>query len=204
MADTLHYSDVIMTPMASQITGVSIGYLTVCSNADQRKHQSSASLAFVRGIHHDRWIPRTKASNAENFSIIWRHHESGVVRSDKLIDTQTRHQSNYCFVRFPHSTLLSQLCVTDFCDSHDDVIKWKHCPRYWPFVRGIHLLPVNSPYKVQWRGALMFYLIWVWIKGWVNNRETGDLRRYRTHYDATVLCCRQWLVPYYAPNHFPN
>ena len=43
-----------MRAMASQITGVSIVYLTVCSGADQRKHQSSASLAFVRGIH--RWL----------------------------------------------------------------------------------------------------------------------------------------------------
>ena len=39
---------------------------------------------------------------------------------------------------------------------HDDVIKWEHFPRYWPFVRGIHRSPVNSPHKGQWRGALMF------------------------------------------------
>ena len=44
---------------------------------------------------------------------------------------------------------------------HDDVIKWKHFPRYWPFVRGIHRSPVNSPHKGQWRGALMFSLICV-------------------------------------------
>ena len=42
---------------------------------------------------------------------------------------------------------------------HDDVIKWKHFPRNWPFVRGIHRSPVNSPHKGQWRGALMFSLI---------------------------------------------
>ena len=48
---------------------------------------------------------------------------------------------------------------------HDDVIKWKHFPRYWPFVRGIHRSPVNSPHKGQWRGALMFTLICVWING---------------------------------------
>ena len=36
---------------------------------------------------------------------------------------------------------------------HGDVIKWKHFPRYWPFVRGIHRSPLNSPHKVQWRGA---------------------------------------------------
>ena len=70
---------------------------------------------------------------------------------------------------------------------HDDVIKWKHFPCYWPFVRGIHRYPVNSPHKGQWRGALMFSLICVWINGWENNRETGDLRRHRVHYDVTVM-----------------
>ena len=71
--------------------------------------------------------------------------------------------------------------------SHDDVIKWTHFPRYWPFVRGIHRSPVNSPHKGQWRGALMFTLICTRIKRWVNNREAGDLRRYRGHYDVTVM-----------------
>ena len=42
---------------------------------------------------------------------------------------------------------------------HYDHIKWKHFPRYLPFVRGIHRSPVNSPRKGQWRGALMFSLI---------------------------------------------
>ena len=50
----LHYGDVIMGAMASQMTSLMIVYSTVYS--DQRKYQSSASLAFVRG---DRWIPRT-------------------------------------------------------------------------------------------------------------------------------------------------
>ena len=70
---------------------------------------------------------------------------------------------------------------------HDDVIKWKHFPRYWPFVRGIHRSSVNSPHKGQWCGALMFSLICVWINDWVNNREAGDLRRYRAHCDVTVM-----------------
>ena len=70
---------------------------------------------------------------------------------------------------------------------HDDVIKWKHFPRNWPFVRGIHRSPVNSPHKGQWRGYLMFSLICVWINGWANNREAGDLRRYRAHYGVTVM-----------------
>ena len=70
---------------------------------------------------------------------------------------------------------------------HDIVIKWKQFPRYWPFVRGIHRSPVNSPHKGQRRGALMFSLIFVWINSWVNNREAGDLRRHRAHYDAIVM-----------------
>ena len=46
-----HYGDVIMGPIATQITSLTIVYSTVYSDADQRKHQSSALLAFVRGIH---------------------------------------------------------------------------------------------------------------------------------------------------------
>ena len=71
--------------------------------------------------------------------------------------------------------------------SHDDVIKWKHFPLYWSFVRGIHRSSVNSPDKGQWRGAFMFSLICVRINGWVNNGEAGDLIRYRVHCDVTVM-----------------
>ena len=77
---------------------------------------------------------------------------------------------------------------------HDDVIKWKHFPRYWPFVRGIHRSPVNSPHNGQWRGAL-FSLICAWINGWVNNGDAGDLRRHRAHYDVIVMksAKRNWI-----------
>ena len=47
-------------------------------------------------------------------------------------------------------------------DSHDYVMKWKHFPYFWQFVRGIHRSPVNSSHKGQWRGALMFSLICAW------------------------------------------
>ena len=53
MTQADHYNDVIMGTMASQITSLTIVYWTVCSGVDQRKHRSSALLAFVRGIH--RW-----------------------------------------------------------------------------------------------------------------------------------------------------
>ena len=78
----------------------------------------------------------------------------------------------------------------------DDVIKWKHLPRNWPFVRGIHRSWVNSLHKGQWRGALMFSLICVWIDNWINNHEAGDLRCYRTHYDVIVIF---WYYPQSQP-----
>ena len=77
---------------------------------------------------------------------------------------------------------------------HDDVIKWKHFPHYWPFVRGIHRFPVNSPHKGQWRGALMFSLIWARTNGWVNKGEASDLRCHRAHYDVIVMLTTQWTV----------
>ena len=86
----------------------------------------------------------------------------------------------------PHINYFSSSSSHD-STRHDDVIKWKHFPRYWPFVRGIYRSPVNSPHKGQWRGALMFTFICARINGWVNNREAGDLIRYRTHYDVIVM-----------------
>ena len=77
--------------------------------------------------------------------------------------------------------------VSSWWVHHDDVIKWKHFPRNWPFVREIHRSPVNFPHKGQWRGALMFSLIYAWINDWVNNREAGDLRRQHGHYDVIVM-----------------
>ena len=53
----------------------------------------------------------------------------------------------------------SNICEHDFCRVHHDVIKWKHFPRYWPFVREIHRSPMNSNHKGQWRGALIFSVI---------------------------------------------
>ena len=91
--------------------------------------------------------------------------------------------------------------------SHDDVINWKHFPRFWPLVRGIHRSPVNSSHKDQWREALMFSLICAWINGWVNNGEAGDLRRHRAHYDVIVNnasglphSCTQWGSHMYHPS----
>ena len=69
---------------------------------------------------------------------------------------------------------------------------WRHQMEIFPALlvlcAGNSPVPMNSPHKGQWRRALMFSLICVWINDWVNNREAGDLRRHRGHYDVNVMC----------------
>ena len=72
--------------------------------------------------------------------------------------------------QYPRLDQMSEAGVSNDISEPDDVIKWKHFPRTWPFVRGIYRSPVTSPHKGQWHGALMFSLICAWINSWVNNR----------------------------------
>ena len=99
---SIHYSDVIMGLMASQITGPTIIYSTVHSGADQRKHQSSASLAFVRGIH--RWPvnsphkgPVTRKMFLFDDAIMEKHRLS--IKSLWPSDVISRHISGSTLVR---------------------------------------------------------------------------------------------------------
>ena len=69
-----HYNDVIMGMMASQITSLKIVFSAVYSDADQRKHQSSVSLAFVQGIHRGPLNSPHKWPVTRNVSVWWRHH----------------------------------------------------------------------------------------------------------------------------------
>ena len=117
-----------------------------------------------------------------------------------LVDDHTLKESNLFMIRDICANALENtsywarktpryifLYFLTLCAYNDDVIKWKHFPRYWPFVQGIHRRPVNSPHKGQWRRALMCSLICDWINGWVINHEDGDLRRHRAYYDVTVM-----------------
>ena len=69
-------------------------------------------------------------------------------------------------------------------DLHDDIIKWKHYSRYWPFVPGIGEFPAQRPVTQSF--AVFFDLCLV-INGWVNSHEAGDLRRHCTDYDVIVM-----------------
>ena len=108
--------------------------------------------------------------------------------------------------------------TTQLITTHDDVIKRKHFPRNWPLCGEF-----TGPGEVSTQRPVtrsFDALICVWINGWVNNREAGDLRRQRGHYDVIVMTelvdCRQlhlsrtWIIQklfhdmhvswyYYAP-----
>ena len=151
-----------------------------------------------------RWISLTKVSDAELWCFLWSAPEYTVEQTMKklviwdagaLIMTSlymflcvlacSRIQSS-CHMWISRYVTVMQYSL-HHKSVHDDVIKFKHVPGYRPFVWGIHRSPMNSPHKGQWRGALMFSLICVWINGWVKNRKAGDLRHHHAHYDATVM-----------------
>ena len=143
-----HYSEVTMSAMASQITGISGVCSTVCWGAHQRQHQSSSSLAFVREIH--RWpvnSPHKGPVTRKMFPFSWRHR--GILLTNSPgVGVSKPISPVPIFFEFPLVTYwtwpsyltgvtLAQL-RWHLSNMHDDVIKWKHFPRNWPFVRGIH------------------------------------------------------------------
>ena len=86
-----------------------------------------------------------------NYSLIFEN-------SVKYSSTRSQDQVFHKHFKYMLRSLLSLYQLnTDHNALDEDVIKWKHCPRDWPFVRGIHRSHVNSPHKGQWRGTLMFF-----------------------------------------------
>ena len=71
---------------------------------------------------------------------------------------------------------------------HNNVIRRKHFPCYWPFVRGIHWSLVDSPHKGQWCRALMFSLMCTWTNAWTNMGIACDLSSHVVH--VTSLLCQ--------------
>ena len=121
---TIHYDDVRMGAIASQITSLTIVYSTVYSDADQRKHQSSASLAFVWGIHRDRWIPRTKGQlQGKSFHLMtssWFFTQLHVIPFDTNTPNIHLHLTRVFKARQLHSI---QKVVTSSAVSSADVLK---------------------------------------------------------------------------------
>ena len=90
-----------------------------------------------------------------------------------------------CPVKFK-SQSVKILTTLTFVPIHDDVIKWKHFPHYWPFVWEINRSPVDSPRRSQWHGALMLPFTCAWTNGWANKRNASDFRRHRAHSHCIV------------------
>ena len=118
---------------------------------------------------------------------MWRYHicDVTVVMADTVLCSLTT--ASNVNPRADFADDFSQMRLDGAKPVHDDVIKWRQFPRSWTFVRGIPRSPVNSPHKGQWRGASMFPLIYAWMNVWANNRQAGDLRDHRAHYDVTVV-----------------
>ena len=127
-----HYSDVIISTMASKITGISIVYLNICARADQRKHQSSVSLAFVRAIH---WWPVnslhkgpvTRKMFPIDDVIIWSSQSS--CSYYVLLSTISLRMPS--LVRFDSLRHVVRHLVHPY---HDTFMSWWYLPRTWPSV----------------------------------------------------------------------
>ena len=146
-----HYNDVIMTTMTSQIASLTVVYSTVYSDADQRKHQSSASLAFVWGIHRDRWIPRTEGQlRGKCFHLMTSSCIEKVTPGAQFKSDQTFQWFNLCPL-----TQLRGYCGYGL-SQWETILKWLHtkndpCNCAQDFVVSIHGVCNEISMEILWR-----------------------------------------------------
>ena len=149
-----------------------------------RRRSKKASKSRVTGLCEGN-PPSQSVSNVENVFIhlmtsSWRdrfwmylHFLSFVDATNLNPSWKTRTRLSYSVCR----DVGSRATHGAEASAHDDVIKWKHFPRYWPFVRGIRRSPGIPHKKASDAEFCFFSLICARINGWVNNGEAGDLRR---------------------------
>ena len=108
------------------------------------------------------WLPLCQWSNPEGYGYI-----------NGLYQTTTKHNKAWT------------VCI--MWGMHDDV-KWKHFPRYWPFVMGNNQSPVDSLIKASDVpcGDFIFSVICAWTNSWAKNQDACDLRHHYNHYDVAV------------------
>ena len=163
-----------MGAMASQITSVSSVYSTVCSGVDQWKYQSSASLAFVRGIYG--W-PVNSPHKGPVTRKMFPFDDVIII----LLITTLCHKGGKCDdywiwgimfvkhimpgIKLECSRNSKRLLI------HGDVIAWKRFPYNWPFVRGIHCASMNSTSDSRtegpWCYTLNIYFLLAWASRWI-------------------------------------
>ena len=187
-----------MGTMASQITSLTIVYSTVYSGADQRKHQSSASLAFVRGIHRSpvnsprKWpVTRKMFPFDDVITKTWSEQWPKPSKSDignrssyfdYVLEVSLRLMLNEAWWHHQMETFFALLtvCVGNLLVTGE-----------FPSQR-----PVTRSFDIVFDLHLK--------NGWVNNRDASDLRRHRAYHDVTVMktsetttyitCYHAWLL----------
>ena len=124
--DWIHYGDGIMGTMVSQITSLTTVYSTVYSDADQRKHQSSASLAFVRPVNSPHKWQVTRKMFPFDDVIMYREQQWRSDGSPSVsIDGVSNHQPHHCLLNRlfrRRSEKTSKLRVTGLCEGNSPVI----------------------------------------------------------------------------------
>ena len=188
---TLHYCDVIMGTIASQITSLTIVYSTVYSDADQRKHQSSASLAFVWGIH------RGPVNSPHKWPVTRKMFPFDDVIMDKIMSVYSICIQNLlkCYPpkvpqRTSLQTALSFNCVVDQTSHICFPYLSDRFPItiIWELMRNEMLLPCDSyPFIYQESVRWSFSLVCM------NKARTPDSRKPKCcHFDESVFNHGRW------------
>ena len=167
--------------MESQITSFTIVWATIYSGADHRKHQSPASLAFVRGISGE--FPAQNASDAENVSISWRHHwvtkcfcpvlRIDIVVSDKIANEIARNV--LCPVKridIVRSDKMFMFCVKDSYN-----YEWQNSKQN---SKERSMYSVKDRYSQEWQNSkqksrdhFMSYVKYRYSHEWQNNKQNA-------------------------------
>ena len=151
-----------ITFMQTPIVCLSVDSFNLSCHKIKRKQINQGCMIWqMNTVHEQDYATPTELLNGMNYKKEknHQHYPSHPFDTPLMIYTSITTMTTPMFPTRCHVNSLWQI------DSWYDVIKWKHFPRYWTFARGIHRLPVNSPHKGQWRGALIYSLICASING---------------------------------------
>ena len=156
-------------------------------NVFSRHRLHRRPLVSDPGMHHDTCVTHVPWCMSGSLTRGGRENVPGIpgACATRNLTYLARGPFKYSFVSYTH---ISPGCLTGTGPIRDDVIKWKHFSRYWPFVRkstGHRWIPLAKASEAE---LWCFFFICAWTHGWVNSRDAGDLKRNCAHYDVNVMC----------------